>query len=203
MPTPINVGTTSFRAVSIEETVSKSSMDSLTVTLKGAASGLSTELAMWTRGKIYPGYSTMFLESKSSVDRGPVAEITLNFSGFLETTATENGLIDVEDSISRQSVTLNTSDDENVSFQYYAQSTTARWIYRGADMPRSPRFKATVPSSIPTNYLFQPDPPNYTGSIAGRYDSNGRLPQFWRSSIAPGFWAVVEQWEILIEPTTE
>jgi hypothetical protein len=199
MPTPAGKGTTSFREVSVQETVSRSGMDGLTVVLKGIHSALSATKATWTRGKTYPGYPNMFLETKDSIDRGPVAELTLNFIGFIDATI-DNGVVDIEDSISEQSVTLNTDADENVSFKYFAQVTTVRWLYRGSAMPRTPKFPGVVPSSIPTNMLFQPDPPNYSGSISGRYEPVGRLAQFTRTRLAPSVWAVVESWENLIEP---
>lgn len=143
----------------------------------------------------------MYLETKDSIDRGPVAELTLNFIGFIDATS-DNGVVDIEDSITSQSVTINTSDDENVSFRYFAQATTVRWIFRGKDLPVRPRFPGIVPSTIPTNLLFQPDPPNYKGSISGRYNPIGRLAQFTRTRLAPSVWAVVESWENLIEPVS-
>lgn len=203
MPTAASVGTTTFRAVSISETLSRTGFDTLTVVLKGAASGLSAELANWTRGRTYPGYPNMFLETRDSTDRGPVVEITLNFTGFLTSSAGASEVIDVSDDISRQAVTITTDADENVSFSFYAQVTTTRWIYRGTSMPVQPKYPGVVPSVIPTNILFQPDPPNYEGSVAGRYKANGRMSQFSRQRLAPGVWGVVESWEVLIEPIQE
>lgn len=203
MPTALSVGTTTFRAVEINETLSRTGFDSLTVVLKGAASGLATELANWTRGKTYPGYPNMFLETRDSRDRGPVAEITLNFQGFLSSSPGTSDVIDISDSISRQAVTLTTDADENVSFSFYAQVTTTRWIYRGQFMPKQPKYPGVVPSTIPTNILFQPDPPNFEGSISGQYKANGRMSQFDRQRLAPGVWGVIESWEVLIEPIQE
>jgi len=201
MPTPIGKGTTTFREVSVQETVSRSGLDGLTVVLRGIHSGLATEKAKWKRGANYTGYKNMYLETKDSIDRGPVAELTLNFIGYIDSTS-DNGVVDIEDSISSQSVTINTTDDENISFRYFAQATTVRWIYRGSESPARPRFPGVVPSSIPTNLLFQPDPPKYTGSISGRYEPVGRLAQFTRTRLAPSVWAVVESWENLIEPVS-
>jgi hypothetical protein len=199
MPTPVGKGTTTFREVSVQETVSRSGLDGLTVLLRGIHSGLATEKAKWKRGAKYTGYPNMYLETKDSIDRGPVAELTLNFIGYIDSTS-DDGVVDIEDSISSQSVTINTTDDENISFRYFAQATTVRWIYRGSTSPTRPRFPGIVPSSIPTNLLFQPDPPKYTGSISGRYEPVGRLAQFARTRLAPSVWAVVESWENLIEP---
>jgi hypothetical protein len=201
MPTPVGKGTTTFREVSVQETVSRSGLDGLTVVLRGIHSGLTVEKKKWKRGASYTGYSNMYLETKDSIDRGPVAELTLNFIGFIDATS-DNGVVDIEDSITSQSVTINTSDDENVSFRYFAQATTVRWIFRGKDLPVRPRFPGIVPSTIPTNLLFQPDPPNYKGSISGRYNPIGRLAQFTRTRLAPSVWAVVESWENLIEPAS-
>lgn len=203
MPTPISVGTTTFREVSVQETLSKSGFDTLIVTLRGASSNLAAEKANWTRGRTYPGYPNMFLDTRDSVDHGPVSEINLVFQGFLNNVAADNGIVDATDDISRQSVTLNTDEDENVSFGFYAQVTTIRWMYRGNQMPMQPRFRTQVPSVIPTNLLFQPDPPNYEGKIAGRYKVRGRLSQFQRTRMAPGVWGVVESWENVIEPFNE
>lgn len=203
MPTPSSVGTTTFRATAIGETLSRNGFDLLTVILRGASSGLAAELANWTRGRTYPGYPNMFLETRDSKDHGPVAEITLNFTGFLTSSAGASEIIDVTDDISRQSVTLTTDEDENVSFNFYAQVTTTRWMYRGEFMPIQPKYPGVVPSVIPTNILFQPDPPNYVGSIAGRYKGRGRMSQFSRQRLAPGVWGVVESWEVLIEPIQE
>lgn len=199
MPTPNGVGTTTFREVSVEETVSRSGMDSLTVTLRGAATNLAATKALWTRGKTYPGYPNMFLETRNSYDRSPVVDLVLTFIGFIDITR-DNGVVDIEDNISAQSVTLNTNKDENVNFQYFAQSTTTRWIYRGTDKPTRPRFPGVVPSYINVGYLFAPDPPNYVGSISGRYKPVGKLIQFSRTRLAPSVWAVIETWENRIDP---
>jgi hypothetical protein len=201
MPTPIGKGTTTFREVSVQETVSRSGLDGLTVVLRGINSGLAAEKAKWKRGTRHTNYPNMYLETKDSIDRGPVAELTLNFIGYIDATS-DNGIVDIEDSISSQSVTINTDADENISFRYFAQATTVRWIYRGIYSPTRPLFPGIVPSSLPTNLLFQPDPPKYTGSISGRYKPVGRLAQFTRTRLAPSVWAVVESWENLIEPVS-
>lgn len=202
MPTPISVSNTAFREVSTQETVSRSGLDGLTVILKGAASALQAERNKWKRGDTYPGYRNMYLETKDSTHSGPVANLILSFIGFIDS-PTSNVVVDIDDSITAQSVTLNTDEDENVNFRYFAQSATTRWISRGANPPARPRFPGIVPSTIPTDYLFAPDPPNYIGSISGRYKATGRLVQFQRTRLAPSVWAVVETWENLIEPTSE
>lgn len=202
MPTPLSVGNTDFREVSVREVVNRGSMDGLTVILKGRQSALQAARDAWPKGSRYPGYPYMVLETKESEDRSAVCELTLNFVGLINKILPDNGRIDTSDSISRQSVTLNTTDDENVSFSYYAQQSTTRWIYYGVRGPTAPRFRAVVPSSIPTTQLFGPDPPNYTGSITNRYKVEGRLAQFDRQEISPGVWMVVESWDIQVEPVS-
>lgn len=200
MPIPLYVGTTTFREVSSNPVVNRSGLDTLTIVLRGKVTDLAAQTLLWARGVSYTGYPNMFLDSKSTADKGPIAEITLNFIGYIETAATENGLIDKSDGIARQSVTLNTDDDEDVTFAYYGQTTTARWISRTVAIPQSPRFPAVVPSTLPVAQLFAPYPPKYTGSISGRYKVEGRLSQFERTRLAVSVWSVVESWEILIEP---
>jgi hypothetical protein len=200
MSTPLYVGTTTFREVAANPVVNRNGLDTLTIVLRGKVADLAAQTLLWTRGISYTGYPNMFLDSKSTVDKGPVAEITLNFIGFIESGSLRNGLIDRKDGISRQSVTLNTDDDEDITFAYYSQTTTARWISRTAAIPQAPRFPATVPTTIPIAQLFAPYPPKYTGSISGRYKVEGRLSQFDRDELSPSVWSVVESWEILIEP---
>jgi hypothetical protein len=201
MPTPLFLGNTNFREVETNPVVNRSGLDSLSVTLKGRSTALSSELANWPIGKTYPGYPNMFLDTRSTRDRGPVAEISLSFVGFIDSFSPENGLNEISDSITRQSVSLNTNEDENVTFQYFAQSTSYRWIHKGSQRPTTPKFRAIVPSTISTNQLFAPFPPKFTGSISNRYRVAGRLAQFDRTRLSPTVWAVVETWENLIEPT--
>lgn len=202
MPTPTGVGNTSFREVARNITVNRAGLDNMTVTLKGRSALLSATWNNYTRGKADSTYTSMFLDSKSYTDQGPVAEITLNYIGFVEpTTGTDK--IEVDDSITEQSVTLNTDADEDVTFRYFAQSTTTRWIYRGFGKPTKPKYRGTVPSSINIGNLFQPNPPKYEGSIAGRYKVEGRLAAFARTLIAPSVWAVVETWENYVEPESD
>ena len=202
MPTPSSVGTTDFRIISVDEKASRGGIDGLTIVLKGKATGLAAAFASYAKGDVASGYPYMYLEDKSSIDRGPVAEITLNYIGALTRTVANNGRIDTSDSISRQSVSLNTTDDEDVSFSYMAQQTTTRWIYYGDTPPQSPRFRITVPSTISVAQLFGPNPPKYTGSLAGRKEVVGRLSQFDRAEIARGVYLVTESWDIQIEPVS-
>jgi len=201
MPTPTGVGTTTFREIARSITVNRTTMDSMTVTLKGRAALLSSTWNSYVVGSPDSTYSSMFLESKSFTDQGPAAEITLNYSGIAGSTPQAEG----ENSITLQSVSLTTDEDENVTFSYFAQSTTHRWIARGS-IPTLPRYQGQPPSQIPTEQLFRPTPSNYNGSIAGRYKPIQRLTSFTRTPIASSgspanaVWLVTETWETLIEP---
>ena len=200
MPTPIYVGNVSFRVKSITPVVNRAGVDTLNVILQGSASLLSTEFATWTCGvSSYPSFPNMRLETKDYVDAGPLSTITLNFIGYISSTLPKNGFIGTSDGLSIQTVTLTTDDEESVTFYYMAQSTTTRWMYRGSSIPTSPRFRLQVPSTIPTNKLFSPNPASYTGSVSGRYRVIGNLSQFTRTDIAPNVWEVMETWETLIE----
>lgn len=201
MPTPLFLGNTDFREVETNPVVNRDGLDTLTVTRKGRSTALAAELLKWKMGATYPNYPDMYLQTRSTRDRGPISEISLSFVGFIDSFSPENGLNEVSDSITRQSVSLNTDDDENVSFQYFAQSTSYRWIHKGRLRPTTPKFRAIVPTTIPTNQLFAPFPPKFTGSISNRYRVAGRLAQFDRTRLSPTVWAVVETWENLIEPT--
>jgi hypothetical protein len=200
MPTPVSVGNTAFRVFSIDETISLDGLDTLTVVRRGAASGLAVERNAWRRGQKYPGYPNMYLQTINSVDRGPVVDVTLTFSGFINALDSNNGIVDISDDIAEESVTITTSTGENVTFRYFAQTTTTRWMSRGAQSPSRPRFPAVVPTSLPIGLLRQPNPPNYTGSKAGSYKLEGVLAGFQRVRLAPGVWAVVESWKNLVEP---
>jgi hypothetical protein len=202
MPTPLSRGNTDFREVSVREVANRSGMDGLTVILKGRQSALQAERNKWPKGAKYPGYPYMVLETKESEDKGAVCELVLNFVGLLNTQLPNNGKINTSDSISRQSVTLNTNADENVSFDYYAQQTTTRWMFYGVRGPTAPRFRAVVPTTIPIGQLFNPNPPNYTGSIVNRYKVVGRLAQFDKEELSAGVWMVVESWDIQVEPVS-
>lgn len=199
MPTPLGVGNTSFREVARAGVVNRQGMDSMTVTLRGKSTSLSATFDTYSRGEVDATESSMYLDTKSYEERGPVSDIILNYVGFLESTTGE-ARYEIDDSITEQSVTLATDTGENVAFRYFAQSTTHRWIHRGSAKPTTPRYRGIVPSSLPTNQLFNPVPPNYTGSIAGRYEATGRLAQFQRTQVAPSVWTVVETWENIIEP---
>ena len=201
MPTPLYQGNTDFREVETNPVVNRTGLDSLSVTLKGRSTALATELLNWPMGRTYPGYPNMFLDTRSTRDRGPIAEISLSFSGFITSYVPENGLIDVDDQITRQSVSLTTDTDETVTFAYFGQSTTYRWLSKGPTMPTAPKFRATVPSEININNLFRPFPPQFNrGDVAGRDKSEGRLSGFSRTRLAASVWAVTETWDVLIEP---
>lgn len=200
MPTPNSVGNTAFREHSVEEYISFDGPDTLVVTLRGAATDLQAERNKWKRGQTYPGYKTVFLQTKNSVDRGPACDLVLSFLGYIEATDTNNGVIDISDDIAEESVTITTSTGENVNFRYFAQISTTRWLSRSATIPSRPRFPGVVPTSLPIGLLRQPNPPNYTGSISGQYKLEGVLAGFQRVRLAKSVWAVVETWKNLVEP---
>lgn len=201
MPTPLYVGLSdTYTEASVEEFVSRSDLDGLRVLLRGKYSRLDAQFARWNRGDFYPGYPNMALESKNKRKRGPIGEIELSFIGFISSVTPENGLVDIVDDITEQSVSLTSDADENVTWQYYGQQTTSRWVSRSVTKPTSPRFRAVVPTDIPTNFLFNPYPSNYTGSFKGSYKIRGRLSQFQRTRLSPKMWGVVETWINRIEP---
>jgi hypothetical protein len=196
MPTSISVGNTDFREVARSLTVNRVAIDSLTVTLRGRSSALLAAWNTYDPGKRDSVYSNMYLESKSFTDQGPVSEITLNYSGIAGAEPDAEG----ENSITLQSVSLTTDEGENVTFSYFAQSSTTRWIAKGR-IPKEPRYRGQPPSSIPTEQLFNPSPPDYSGSIAGQYEPVQRMTSFTRSQVAPQVWVVTETWETMIEAT--
>jgi hypothetical protein len=201
MPTPLYVGLSdTYTEASVDEFVSRSDMDTLRVLLRGKYSSLDSQFNLWNRGDIYTGYPNMALESKGKRKRGPIGEIELSFIGFINATTPENGLVDIVDDITEQSVSLTSNEDENVTWQYYGQQTTYRWVSRSATKPTTPKFSAIVPSTIPTNFLFNPYPSNYTGSFTSSYQIRGRLAQFQRTRLSPQMWGVVETWINRIEP---
>lgn len=200
MPTPNSVANTNFRDYSVEPFKSFDGPDSLTVTRRGAVSGITAEVALWKRGARHATYRDMYLQTISWAERGPVADVVLTYSGFIDSTASDGGVIDLSDDVVEESVTLTTDANENVNFRYFAQSTTTRWIYRGSTAPSRPRFPGVVPTSLPIGLLRQPNPPNYTGSISGQYKLEGVLAGFQRVRLAKSVWAVVETWKNLVEP---
>jgi hypothetical protein len=200
MPTALSVGTTTFREVSIDEVHNKSGLDALTVTLKGRASELASQSALWTKGVSYSGYPNMSLETKSVRDQGPVCEIILNFTGFISSDTPENGLVDKQNDIALSSVSLTSSGGDNVQFSYYGQITTYRWVYRGIVEPQRPKFSIPVPTEIPVGYLFSPFPASFAGSVTSAYAVSGRCSQFNVTRLSPSMWAVIESWSITVEP---
>lgn len=200
MPTPLFHGNTDFREVESNPVVNRDGLDSLSITLKGRSTALTAELIKWPMGRTYPGYPSMYLQTRSTRDRGPISEISLSFVGFIDSFMPENGLNEISDSITRQSVTLNSDQDEDITWAYFAQTTTYRWISKDSRQPLQPKFRAIVPTQIATNQLFSPVPPKFEGSINNSYKVEGRLSQFDRTRLAPSVWAVVEAWQNIIEP---
>ena len=204
MATAAYVGNTAFRTVRTEEFENSEGVDTLTVVREGAASGMDTESALWTRGKVGTslGYPNMYLQSKRvSQGKSALGQITLNFAGYL--TSSLANPISIEDSTPLQSGTFTTDEtdadgrEQNVQAQFYAQSTTTRWIHRGPTAPTAPRYKAIVPTEVPTNTLFAHYPASYTGTLQTKVE--GRLVDFNRVELATGVWGVTETWMIRIE----
>lgn len=200
MPTPTGTGTVTFRVVSEDQGINYDGSDSLTVRLRGDASLLTAASAAYTRYSTHAEYPAMYLTSKRTIDRGPVAEIELTYTGYIEALTPDNGLISISDDISLQTVQLTSDEDENVTFSYRGQTTTWVWMTRSQSKPEFPRFGIPVPSDIPTGLLFNPSPPNYNGSVTSAYNLGSRLTQFRRDRIAPGLWRVTETWMMSIEP---
>ncbi len=200
MPTPNSVANTNFRDYSVEPSKSFDGPDSLIVTRRGAVSGLTAEVALWKRGAVHSVYKNMFLRTISWQERGPACDVILAYLGYLDTTDSDNGVIDISDDITEESVTITTSTGENVNFRYFAQISTTHWLSRSATIPSRPRFPGVVPTSLPIGLLRQPNPPNYTGSISGQYKLEGVLAGFQRVRLAKSVWAVVETWKNLVEP---
>lgn len=209
MPAASYIGSNTFRTWSIEEVEDSEGVDGLLVTLRGRTSDLAATSATWTRGKSAAslGYPNMYLQVKrSSQGAGSnYADLTLEFAGFLS--STYSNPISIEDDITLQAGTF-VSDEldsdgraQNVQASYMAQSTTTRWIYRGNGAPLNPQYRAKVPSRVPTNTLFDHYPASYTGTLQTKMV--GRLAQFSRVELAPGVWAVSEQWVSRIEPDTD
>jgi hypothetical protein len=207
MPTAASRGTTSFRDYSVDSNKGFDGPDTLTVTRRGAVgianANLNAELAQWRRGAAHSSYRNMFLQTVSWQERGPVCDVILNYLGYLDATDTDGGVIDITDDIAEESVTITTSTGENVNFRYFAQTATTRWISRSRAFPTRPRFPGVVPTSLPVGLLRQPNPPKYTGSIAGKYKLEGVLAGFQRTRIAKAVWAVTETWKNLVEPEDE
>lgn len=204
MATASYVGNTAFRTVSTDEFENSEGVDTVTIIREGAASGLDTESALWTRGRVGTslGYPNMYLQSKRvTQNKSSIGQITLNFAGYL-TSAVANP-ISVEQSTPLQSGTFTTDEtgengqSQNVQAQFYAQSTTTRWIHRGRSAPTAPRYKAVVPTEVPTNTLFGHYPASYTGTLQAKVE--GRLTDFVLVELATGVWGVTETWTIRIE----
>lgn len=207
MPTAASRGTTSFRDYSIDFTKGHDGADTMSITRRGAVgtgnAQLNAELALWKRGAAHATYKAMYLQTVSWQERGPVCDVVLNYLGFLDATDTDSGVIDITDDITDESVTITTSTGENVNFRYLAQTATTRWISRSSKIPSRPRFPGVVPTTLPVGFLRQPDPPNYSGTKAGRYKLEGVLVSFQRTRLSKSVWAVIETWKNLVEPITQ
>lgn len=199
MPTPLTRGNVNFQEREVSRRKSRRGIDGLTVVLRGATSLLAVEEAKWTKGRTYPGYPTMFLEEINVSDKGVVSDIELSFSGFL-TPPQGNGLVDVSRDVSLSSVQLSSSGGDNVSVNYYSQSTTFRWL---ADFPNPrPRFRnlISVPVDFPPGAIFNFSPPRFSGSLGASYKVLARLNQFQISELGSRAYSVTESWGIEIEP---
>lgn len=203
MPTPINLGNVAFREIELSKRKSRTGADSMTVTLKGAASLLSAELAKWKVGQTYAGYQGMFLQEIDSTDKGVVVELRLTFVGYLDLIDLDSGLVSESSDTSLSSVQLTTSGGDDVAFQYYSQVSTFRWIHRKTTKPTGPRFRNRVstPRGIPTTALFAPSPPTYAGGIGSSYAPVLRLSQFSVNELARSVWEVTEAWSIDVQAT--
>jgi len=198
MPTPASKGTTSFRDVSVDSDTSLGGASTLTVTRRGVATSLAAEVAKYKLGQKNSSYPLMFLQSISWQEKGPVADLVLSYQGSL---SKNDNAVNISDDIAEESVTLTTSTGENVNFRYFAQTTAYSYIAEGKNAPTRPKYPAVVPSKLPVGQLRQPNPPNYTGSIAQSYMLVGILVAFQRTRLAEESWQVTESWKNLVEPT--
>jgi hypothetical protein len=209
MATPLFKGTTSFRLISEDDAENRSGLDRYTAVFQGEYADLDAEKAKWPRGTSTAstlGHSNMRLVSmRSAQPQSPFATLTLEFEGFLSNT-TSSEPIDITDAISLQAVTLVSDEtdadgnDVNVQVQYYAQTTTSRWIHYGTNQPLRPKYPTVLQSEIDSSAIFNPYPAKYPGSL--QYRTLGILSEFRRERIVPGVWAVVETWTNRIEPKT-
>lgn len=197
MPTPASKGNTAFRDISVDSDTSLGGAATLTVTRRGAASGLAAEVAKYKLGAKSASYPQMFLQTISWQEKGPVADIVLTYQGSLSKT---DNAVNITDDIAEESVTITTDTGENVNFRYFAQTTSYSYIATGKFPPKSPKYPAVVPSNLPVGFLRQPNPPNYTGSISGAYKLEGILVAFQRERLAEDSWQVTESWKNLVEP---
>ena len=200
MATPTNIDDCSFRVVGQVWGVNFDGADTLTEIQRGAASLLSAADASFVRYSTHSTYTNMYLISKTVEDRGPVAQIVLEYIGVKESFSPDSGLVSVVDDIMDSSVQLVSDQDENVSFKYFAQATTYTWISRSSTQPTDAQYGFTAPTDIPTGFLYAPSPASYDGSFSSSYTINTRLNQFNVTRIVPSIWRVVETWKLVIEP---
>lgn len=222
MATPVYKGDTGFRIVGYTPTHNREGFDSLSVRCQGADSSASSFAESWTKGKAAASLSsldggselntltTMFLQTKSVNRSGAIATVDLNFIGYIESMALTTGIsvvnssatnpVSVQSSIGRMAVSLTTTNDESVNFEYNGETTTVRWLHYGATAPLSPRFPIRVPSEVGVGSLYNPNPANFTGSVEAKMQGN--LAGFVRDQLAPQVWGVIETWELRILPIT-
>lgn len=200
MATPTNIDDCSFRVVAQSWGVNFDGADTLTEVQKGAASFLTAADSSFVRFSTHTTYPNMYLINKTVEDRGPVAQITLQYIGVKESFSPDSGLVSVVDDILDSSVQLVSDEEESVSFKYFAQATTYTWLSRSSTQPTDAKYGFTAPTDIPTGYLYAPSPPSYNGSFASSYTINTRLNQFNVTRIVPSLWRVVETWKVIIDP---
>lgn len=206
MPTGSYIGDTTIRTVSETEIEDSEGVDRLVIVRRGSLSAITTEKALWTRGRraVFLGYPNMYLQTKRTRtgEGSNFGEITLEFAGYLNNTP--NNPISVEDSISLQSGTYISDEkdkegnEQNVQANFMGQTTTTRWISYSLQAPKNPRYRSLVSSQVPTNILFGHYPASYKGNLKTKL--TGRLMNFDRVELAPGVWAVTETWVERVEP---
>jgi hypothetical protein len=197
MPTPINLGNVAFREISRVEGVGSDGRATVTIRRKGAASLIASEKDYLSNLSFLPGDPSMIMESWSIDDSSPVIYSEATFSGLSREGASK---VDVSSRITQQTVKLVTDAGIEVSFVYSAQETTWTWRARGSSQPRSPRFGSAPRTRFRADELLAPDPPNYEGSVEGKYRVVSRLSGFEISQAGGEGWICVETWEQRVEP---
>lgn len=193
MPTHSYVGTTTFTEVSRTTSKDNEGFDTVTVEKRGRAALLDAELNALYLGQPLNNEGLLALSQYSSTDSGPLATITLVYTGVANINR-----VNIDSELTPSSVKITTSSGEVVSFLYYAQSTTFSWVSQS--QPRSPRYGRQPSTRYDPELLMAPSPPNFTGEIENRYEVRNALTQFQFSQIGNGPWTVVERWEERIEP---
>jgi hypothetical protein len=197
MPTPKNLGDVAFREISRVEGVGSDGRSTVTIRRKGAASLIAAERAYLSALEFLPENPALLMESWSIDDSSPVITSEITFAGLTN----ENvGRVDISSRITQQTVKLTTSTGQEVSFRYSGQETTWTWRAIGTSRPRSPRFGSAPRTRFSADELMAPDPPNYTGTVAGRYRVVSVLSGFEISQSGNEGWVCVESWEQRVEP---